>query len=153
MNNDEMIARLAIQNLEGEYARSWDTCDAEAWAGVFAGDGIFEMIAVGDRPGIFVKGSNDLENFCRQFTDTVQGLHLMHIPSITVIGDRAESWMHFEFRSASGADQSSVMGVYLTDYQLTDKGWRLSHRREQAVSRSKNSFFPIPNRDELLKNT
>lgn len=152
MDNGEIAARLAIQNLEGEYARSWDTGDARAWANVFVDDGIFEMVAVGDRPGILVQGRENLQNFCDEFTQSVQGLHLMHQPAITVEGGSAESWMHFEFRSMSGADQSSVMGVYLTSFRLTEQGWRMSHRREQAVSRSKSSFFAIPDRKTLLNN-
>ncbi len=152
MDDAEIAARLAIQNIEGEYARSWDTGDAAAWANVFIDDGIFEMVAVGDRPGISVQGRENLREFCSEFTQTVQGLHLMHQPAITVDGDTAESWMHFEFRSMSGADQSSVMGIYLTSFQYTRLGWRMSHRREQAVSRSKSSFFAIPDRKTLLNN-
>jgi uncharacterized protein (TIGR02246 family) len=152
MDNTEIAARLAIQNLEGEYARSWDTGDASAWANVFVEDGIFQMVAVGDRPGILVQGRENLQNFCSEFTQAVGGLHLMHQPAITVDGDSAESWMHFEFRSMSVADQSSVMGIYLTSFKQTDSGWRMSHRREQAVSRSKSSFFAIPDRNTVLNN-
>lgn len=152
MDNEEIAARLAIQQLEGEYARSWDTGDATAWTSVFTDDGIFEMVAVGDRPGIFVQGHKDLENFCREFTGSVQGLHLMHLPAIKVDGDSAESWMHFEFRSGVGEEQSSVMGVYLSSFKLTAQGWRMTHRREQAVARSKGGFYSIPSRLQLLNN-
>tara|TARA_B110000444_G_scaffold261157_1_gene311502 strand:- start:381 stop:851 length:471 start_codon:yes stop_codon:yes gene_type:complete len=152
MINAEIAARVAIQNIEGEYARSWDTADAEAWTKVFVEDGIFEMVAVGDRPGIAVRGRKNLYKFCSEFTQEFQGLHLMHQPVIKIDGNTAESWMHFEFRSMSASGHSSVMGIYLTSFKQTGQGWKIAHRREQAVSRSKSNFYSIPDREDLLNN-
>ena len=38
---------LSILNLEGEYARRWDTQDAEGWAALFSDRGVFRTIGVG----------------------------------------------------------------------------------------------------------
>ena len=71
--NDELAtleAHLALLNLEGEYARTWDTGDAAGWAALFTDDGVFEMVGVGDLPGLRVEGSEQLAGFCRQIHES-----------------------------------------------------------------------------------
>ena len=79
-------AQLAILNLEGEYARTWDIGDAEGWASLFTEDGVFEMAAVGKRPLQRYEGRSALANFCRTINASYQGLHLMHVPSLSIDG-------------------------------------------------------------------
>ncbi|MBO0730862.1 MAG: nuclear transport factor 2 family protein, partial [Acidimicrobiaceae bacterium] len=43
--------RVAIENLEGRYARTWDTGDATGWAAVFTEDGEWEAKAAGTQAG------------------------------------------------------------------------------------------------------
>ena len=140
----DIAAHLAILNLEGEYARTWDSVDPEGWAALFCPEGIFEMLPVGNTPGAFYQGREALAEFCRVINSSYRGLHLIHVPSIRVEGDSARGWIHFEFRSISGSTQGSVAGIYQVDYRRTDEGWRIEHRIEQAVARSSDSFSEIP---------
>ena len=144
LSSRDVAAHLAILNLEGEYARTWDTVDPEGWAGLFIPEGIFEMLPVGNTPGDFYQGREALAGFCRRINASYRGLHLIHAPSIRVEGDSARGWIHFEFRSISGSTLGSVAGIYQVDYRRTEEGWRIEHRIEQAVARSSDSFSEIP---------
>ncbi len=144
LSSRDVAAHLAILNLEGEYARTWDTVDPEGWAGLFTREGIFEMLPVGNTPGDFYQGREALADFCRRINASYRGLHLIHAPSIRVEGDSARGWIHFEFRSISGSTLGNVAGIYQVDYRRTDEGWRIQHRIEQAVARSSDSFAEIP---------
>ena len=144
LSEGDVAAHLAILNLEGEYARTWDTVDPEGWAGLFTREGVFEMLPVGNLPAGFYQGREALAEFCRQINASYRGLHLIHVPSIRVEGDSARGWIHFEFRSISGSTLGSVAGIYQVDYRRTEEGWRIEHRIEQAVARSSDSFSEIP---------
>ncbi|MFP8877707.1 MAG: nuclear transport factor 2 family protein [Myxococcota bacterium] len=144
LSSRDVAAHLAILNLEGEYARTWDSVDPEGWAGLFTPEGIFEMLPVGNTPGDFYQGREALADFCRRINASYRGLHLIHVPSIRVEGDSARGWIHFEFRSISGSTLGSVAGIYQVDYRRTEEGWRIEHRIEQAVARSSDSFSEIP---------
>jgi hypothetical protein len=138
----------AICNLEGHYAHTWDTADADGWAALFSADGAFEMVGISGRPSRRFEGTAALAQFCRDIHKTVKGLHLMHTPAVDVRGDEAEGWVHFEFRShdprAGRDDLSSTMGVYHVRYVRTADGWRMHERIESAVSRNTASYFGIP---------
>lgn len=138
----------AICNLEGHYARTWDTGDADGWAALFTDDGAFEMVGIGGRPPRRFEGTAALAQFCRDIHKTVKGLHLIHTPAVDLRGDEADGWMHFEFRSrdprADHANLSSTMGVYQVRYVRTSGGWRMRERIETAVSRNTASYFAIP---------
>jgi hypothetical protein len=94
------------------------------------------------------EGTADLAQFCRTIHERVKGLHLIHTPAVEIDGDRAEGWVHFEFRShdprAGFAELSSTMGVYHVRYVRTPEGWRMHERIETAVSRDVASYFAIP---------
>jgi len=138
----------AICNLEGHYAHTWDTGDADGWAALFTAHGFFEMTGIGGRPDRRFEGTAALAQFCRDIHRAVKGLHLMHTPAIDVSGDEAEGWVHFEFRSHDPRDGyselSSTMGVYHVRYVRTADGWRMRERIETAVSRNTASYFAIP---------
>jgi hypothetical protein len=141
-------ARLDLLDLEGEYARTWDTGDAEGWAALFTEDGVFEMVGVGDLPGTRVEGQQQLVGFCRQIHESYEGLHLLHAPSLILEGERARGWIHFEFRflhrMGDAAELGDVAGVYQVAYLRTPAGWRIQHRVEQAVARSSGAFYGVP---------
>ena len=140
----DLRAHLAILNLEGEYARTWDTVDPEGWAALFTQDGVFEMLPVGNTPGAFYQGRDALADFCQRINASYRGLHLIHVPSIRIEGLRAQGWIHFEFRSIRGSTLGNVVGIYQVDYRMSDEGWRIEHRIEQAVARSSDDFAAIP---------
>ena len=138
--------RLALLELEGAYARTWDAADAEGWAGLFTPDGVFEMAALGERPGARLEGHHRLREFCRDVNTQFQGLHTLHLPTLAVDGDRATGSLHFEFHSGRSTPQArevaSVTGLYEVRYRRTDAGWRIEHRFERATSRSSHVFHP-----------
>lgn len=146
LSEGDVAAHLAILNLEGEYARTWDTVDPEGWAALFSPEGIFEMLPVGNTPGAFYRGREVLADFCRLINASYRGLHLIHVPSIRVEGDRASAWIHFEFRSLRGSTLGSVAGIYQVEYRRGEEGWRIDHRIEQAVARASDDFAEIPGR-------
>ncbi|MFE3291924.1 nuclear transport factor 2 family protein [Rhodococcus sp. NPDC059234] len=136
---------LAILQLEGAYAPSWDSGDARAWSELFCEDGVFEVVAVGDAPEIVLRGRAELHRFCTDFTAHTTGIHLLSPPSITLEGDTASARVHFEFRSGSQSESETrhahVAGHYTVAYRRTAEGWRISHRSEQAVRRDRGLFY------------
>jgi len=141
-------AHIEISNLEGEYARTWDTGDAEGWASLFTEDGVFEMAGIGGSAATRIVGRRELADFCTRIGESFEGLHLLHVPSLSIDGDRASGWMHFEFRSlkrAEGATElATVAGVYQITYAKTADGWRIRNRYEQAVLRNTGAYFGVP---------
>jgi uncharacterized protein (TIGR02246 family) len=141
-------SRLAILDLEGAYSKTWDVGDAVGWAGLFTEDGVFEVGAVGGKPAERIAGRAALEVMCRNFTAKVTGLHLLHLPELTLDGDTASSRLHFEFRSVrrdtpDHTVQTHVSGYYDTTYRREDAGWRIALRHEVAVTRQRTAFYDI----------
>jgi hypothetical protein len=141
-------ARLDLYGLEGRYARTWDTGDAEGWAGLFTDEGVFELAAVGGDPGRRVEGREALTAFCRDYTALSPGLHLLHLPEFTLEGNRATSRLHFAFHGLNRSDPANtlqyfVAGYYDTSYVLYGTGWRIAERKEKAVTRRRAAFFEI----------
>lgn len=136
---------LAILQLEGAYPPAWDSGDADAWAGLFTDDGTFELAEVGGVPGSTIRGRDALRRFCVEFTAHTSGIHLLNTPSIVSDGDEATARIHFEFRSGAAGDAETrhahVAGHYTVRYRRTPDGWRIAHRREVAVGRSRSWFY------------
>ena len=141
-------AHVAIMNLEGEYSRRWDTLDLSGWVALFTGDGVFETIGVGKLPTLRYQGATELNKFCVETTKRFEGLHLLHTPSITVEGEAAKSWIHFEFVSNRVHPVTSELnkseGIYCTEYRKTARGWRIQHRIERVVSINGRQFHGVP---------
>jgi hypothetical protein len=143
-----MDARLEIFDLEGRYSRTWDLGNAADWANLFTDDGVFEVVGVGGEDTHRVVGRAALEQMCRDFTARITGLHLLHLPEMTLNGESASSRIHFEFRSirrdaADLTQQANVSGYYDTTYQWTSAGWRIAYRREKAVNRQRAVFYDL----------
>lgn len=135
----EMAARLEINDLEAEYACTWDAADAEGWAAVFVDDGVFEMARVGDQPLASHQGTVALTEFCRQVSTFYRGLHFMHLPRLRVQGDVAYGRLHFEWIGLfNPSDQYSgrrrSVGYYDVTYRRGVAGWRIAHRLEKQVA-------------------
>ena len=141
-------SRFEILDLEGRYSRTWDIGAADDWADLFTDDGVFEIAAVGGEPSQRVEGRVALQKMCRDFTAVVSGLHLLHLPEISVHDGVANSRIHFEFRSVRRdakdlTQQASVSGYYETTYRRMHAGWRIAYRREKAVSRQRAVFYDL----------
>lgn len=131
--------RLAIYDLEGEYARSWDCGDAAGWAAIFAPDGVFEMVGVGNQLARTIRGTDHLEAFCDEVGDFYRGLHFMHLPRLQLDGDRARAQVHFQwvgvFRPGDVySGERHAKGYYNVTYQRMDGQWRIVHRLETVVT-------------------
>lgn len=134
--------RAAISNLEGRYARTWDTGDAKGWADLFVEDGAWEARQAGTQAvSNLVQGRDELEEFCRQCAGYVTGLHFLHINDVEIDGDRAHALVYFDFRGQirppGGAEEvlhQLVTGYYEVDYVRTGEGWRMKFRLEQPTA-------------------
>ena len=140
----EVIA--AITTIEAAYATAWDTDDADGWAGLFTADGVFEFAPVGTRPARSFRGHGELAKFCRDVNAVYRGLHLMHVPDITLDGDRAHARLHFTWtasavRGGGHVERREVNGFYHVDYHHTADGWRITRRVEHAVTDTVTEFF------------
>jgi hypothetical protein len=137
---------LEIMGLEAEYAVAWDLCEAQRWADVFTGDGVFEMLPAGERPGMRIAGRAALRRFCAETTARWTGMHLMHNPKITIDGDSARGTVFFEYKHVMRATtehtiQGTVTGYYEIRYRRTRDGWRMQERIEKAVAAATASFY------------
>ncbi len=131
--------RLAILDLEGEYARSWDCGDADGWAAVFAPDGSFEMTEVGHQPARIIKGTQQLADFCREVDGFYKGLHFMSLPRVEIVGDTAHGQLHFQwlglFRPhGQFTGERHAKGFYRITYRKIDGQWKIARRVETVVS-------------------
>ncbi|MBK6400725.1 MAG: nuclear transport factor 2 family protein [Rhodocyclaceae bacterium] len=138
--------RLAILDIEADYAHAWDLGTARQWAEVFTEDGVFEMLSAGNLPATRIAGHAALEAFCDQIREQWSGLHYMHPPRLRIAGDTAESVIFFEFRHVMRTDahlrQGVTAGYYRTAYVRTGAGWRIRERIEQAIGEALSHFYP-----------
>jgi ketosteroid isomerase-like protein len=142
--------RLAILRLEADYARTWDCRDAAGWAALFTEDGAFELGGLGDDPSYRFEGRARLERFCAKVSGRQAGIHLLATPSLTLDGDTARGWVHFQYfdRNHETGERRHVVGVYAVTYVRGDDGtWRMCLRREQpVVLDDRFGDFPTPAR-------
>jgi len=137
-----------ISSLEGEYARAWDAADSDGWAGVFTEDGVFEVPGVGGRELARLEGRAALRQLCERYNTKYEGLHLMHVPRLTVNGDDAVGRLHFEFTASSrpGVTPSVRLqnnGYYDVTYRRVDGRWLMALRVETTVSETISRFFGV----------
>jgi SnoaL-like domain len=155
----EVAHRLAILQLEAEYARTWDSQDADGWAACFTDDGAFEMGSVpGGLPAMRFAGRAQLTEFCRIGSGRYEGIHLLSAPSLTFAstpdddgGARVWGWVHFSYfdRDRKTDAVRHVVGVYAVTYVRADDGaWRMALRREQAVM-TEHGFHGFPTADRM----
>ncbi len=141
-------ARLAIMDLEAEYARSWDAGDGEGWAAVFTEDGVFDMAEVGHQARRVISGSQDLAAFCREVDAFYKGLHFMHLPRLNIDGDQAQARVHFQWiglfnSSTRFSGQRQAAGYYDVSYQRVNGVWRMKYRLEKAISGQTSEHFDV----------
>ncbi|MFA5884934.1 MAG: nuclear transport factor 2 family protein [Acidimicrobiia bacterium] len=148
---DEVADRLAILQLEAEYARTWDLRDAAGWAACFTTDGAFVLGAVGDKPALRFAGTDGLTEFCRRASGRYEGIHLLAAPSLTFAGDDARGWVHFQYfdRDRKTEARRQVVGVYAVTYVRTGAArWRMRLRHEQAVIEGE-TFAGFPTAEQM----
>lgn len=137
--------RLALIDLEAEYAVAWDLGDGVRWAACFTEGGVFEMAASGEMQGASYQGTAALVDFCSMIKSQWSGIHFMHLPRLTVNGDTAEAIVFFEYKYiaqlAEGyVKQGSVSGYYEVAYVRTPGGWKMKNRLEHGAIQSSVGF-------------
>lgn len=124
----------------------WDLGTPRQWAEVFAEDGVFEMLAIGQTPHLRIEGRAALEAFCAQIRQDWSGLHYMQSPRLRIDGDRAESVIFFEFRhvmrTPTHIRQGVTAGHYRTRYLRTSAGWRIRTNRTGCRRGDAANFYP-----------
>jgi hypothetical protein len=137
--------RLAIIELEGAYARAFDRRDGAAWAALFVPDGIYQARGATAEKGNFVRGHAALADFCANAP--FDGIHLLHLPQITLDGDTASARIHLEFVGlfhAAGNPSVRMVGYYDVRYARVDGVWRIVHRVTSTMTRVDTVGHPYP---------
>lgn len=144
----EMLeTRLNIIELEATYARYFDEHDGERWSALFTADGVYQSRPVGDdAPVTFVQGTTALSEFCSDAP--FEGIHMLHLPQLTIDGDRATARIHLDFhgswRNSADAQRSTLHGYYDVAYRRVDGHWRIAHRVTTAFSREIRTVSGYP---------
>src|SRR5213592_2233882 len=131
--------------LEGAYARAFDSRDGEGWAALFTEDGVYQArVDAGRPPGPFVEGRAALATFCAEAP--FDGIHLLHMPQISLDGDRATSRVHLQFLASFPVGDrlgylSGMVGYYDVAYERVDGRWLIRHRITTTFSRNRNDAF------------
>ena len=148
MDDDRLRAiedRLALLEVEAAYARAFDGRDGEAWAALFTEDGIYQ--ARGRTPGEpgAPQGRAQLADYCT--SAPYDGLHLMHLPQLTIDGDDALSRVYLQFLGTwHGEDGATVdmSGYYDVRYRRVDGQWLIAHRVTTTLRRDGGTVLPYP---------
>jgi hypothetical protein len=149
MSNDDLQARLAavedrlaLIELEAMYARTYDAREGEAWAALFTPDGIYQSRgASASGGGSFVQGRAALARSCVEAKH--DGIHLMHLPQLTITGDRAIGRVHLEFAARDHGDDTHrrMVGYYDIEYARVDGRWFIKRRVTTAFARQSQTAF------------
>ena len=140
--------RLAIIELEGSYARTFDDHDGDGWARLFTPDGVYQSRVLSEAvaPETFVQGTEALRRFCADAP--FAGLHFLHLPQLTLAGDTATGRVHLEFHGSftgSGAPLTKLIGYYDVAYERRGDRWLIARRVTTAFAReSRTTFGYVP---------
>jgi hypothetical protein len=151
----ELEARLAIMQLEAQYAHSWDAGDAAGWAALFTEDGVFDLASVGNQARRVVSGRAGLAAFCREINGFYKGLHFMHLPALRIDGDSARGLVHFQWLglyrpSSTFHGQRHVTGYYDVTYRRVDGSWHMQYRLEKTVSGAQSEGYDVYSDAEVV---
>jgi uncharacterized protein (TIGR02246 family) len=152
MADDDLAARLAavedrlaIIDLEAAYARAFDSRDGKAWAALFTPDGVYQARGASPSQGNYVTGRADLAEFCTKAP--FDGIHLLHLPQVSLDGDTASSRLHLEFVAsfhADGSPSTRMVGYYDVRYVRCDGRWLIEHRVTTTMAREDRVVHPYP---------
>lgn len=138
--------RLALLDLEGEYAFAYDSRQGDAWAALFLPDGVYQGRRLeGMPPQNLVRGREALTRFCDE--QPTSGMHFMQVPHLVLDGDAATGRVHFEYRASAvderGRSSSRVAtGYYDVAYVRTPEGWRIRRRVTTYLSLATSTTYP-----------
>jgi hypothetical protein len=137
--------RLAIFQLEGAYSTTYDGGHGEQWAALFTEDGIYQGRRLDQMPEQnFVQGRKALAAFCN--SNTLQCIHYLNMPDLSVEGDEARGRVNFKFRGFSVGTFGRVgvteaEGYYDVAYKRTETGWRIRRRFTVYLDRGQRTVY------------
>jgi 3-phenylpropionate/cinnamic acid dioxygenase small subunit len=121
--------RLAIQDLQVQYAIALDRRDWESLRGVFLPD-----VSV-DYPGdVHLDGFENVRDYCdRALSRFRTTQHLLGNPVVVVVGDSATASVTLQASHVTGngdeGDVYTLWGTYYDRLVRTPAGWRIAERR------------------------
>ncbi len=125
--------RVALLEIEGDYARRFDMRDGAGWANLFTADGVYQGARIPGMPEATppIVGHANLATACENMPG--RSIHMLNAPQISIDGDRATGRVHFTFENirVDEYDNSHTMRIvayYHIDYVRTDEGWRIRNR-------------------------
>ncbi|MBO9575097.1 MAG: nuclear transport factor 2 family protein [Sphingobium sp.] len=148
--------RAAIEQLEAEYLFAMDWGDAEAYAALFAPDGVLEWArgrAVG--PAEICEEAKRFKTFIKQiYPDDESGKpvalrHFITNPAIFIHGERAKArayWFEFVNTAPGGMPVAGSYGHYEDEMRKVDGQWKFVYRRifnEQIDDRRAGAENPV----------
>ena len=136
--------RLALIELEAMYARSFDDHDGDTWCALFTPDGVYQSRSPeGTPPTTFVQGTEALRRYCTEAPFV--GLHLFHLPQLSIALDHATGRLHLEYYGSFHQDEGSpymkMAGYYDVAYTRQEGTWRIAHRTTTAFAREARTLL------------
>lgn len=129
----ELDDRVALQALEGGYARLFDTRDGQGWANLFTEDGVYQGAAVPGMPDPVppIVGRANLAEACYNMPGS--SIHMLNAPELTIDGDQATGRVHFAFENTridehQNSHHMRIVAFYHVVYERTDAGWQIRNR-------------------------
>ena len=129
----ELDDRIAILELEGDYARRFDMRDGQGYANLFTADGVYQGAQIPGMPEGTppLVGRAKLAEACDQMPGS--SIHMLNAPQISLHGDTATGRIHFVFENTRVDEFGNTHGMrivayYHVDYVRTDEGWRIRNR-------------------------
>jgi len=117
-----------IFNLAAEYCYAADSQNPEAYASVFAEDGILDVGPMGGQ----IEGRDAIRQFCHEtFPPAVSfSIHYLHNPHIVVCGDTAKGRFYWEAPITWRPTNEAVWqaGSYDDQYVRTEEGWKIKKK-------------------------
>ena len=121
-----------IKELNARYNFAVDECDADAWAGCFTADGVFNALLEGERP----RGTAQLRAFVRTVNDAFgQMNHLTTNELITFDGETAKQKCYLLFFSKKGGQLEGNICVYDDDLARENGAWKYCRRNVEVKAK------------------
>jgi hypothetical protein len=103
---------------------------------LFVEDGVYQARGATPEKGNYVAGRAALAEYCS--TAPYDGLHMMHLPQLTIDGDTAAARIHLEVFGAFHAPGNPTVrmtGYYDVRYARVDGRWRIVRRITSTMVR------------------
>ena len=136
--------QLELLRLEGAYAFFFDRREDEAWAALFAEDGVYTRRPLaGMGAPVLIQGRANLAKYCK--SNRVSCVHMLHLPHFVIDGDTATSRVFVQYRGKvieqGPRTQTASIGYYDVSYRRTGEGWRIHCRVNTFYDRQVDTAF------------